>query len=280
MKSHAADFHGQRVLVTGASSGIGAGLAEEFARRGAVVGICARRESRLSGVLERCQSYSPQSSMWVTDLADPGQVDALADRVSEELGGVDILVNNAGIPKRRHVARLDPDTVDAVMRINFSSAVRLTLALLPGMVERRHGRVINISSVAATLSSPGESAYDASKAALAAFSEAMAVDLWGSGVRVLVVYPGLVDTELCTMVDNDPVVDSPAEPVPVSDVVSATFDAIGRDVTQVYVPQFFSDLAAGKAQDVDGFLAGAAAFVDGQLDGLLGRQKDEQTPVG
>src|SRR5579863_4304734 len=145
--------------------------------------------------------------MWVCDLSQPAAVDGLAEAARTELGGVDILVNNAGIPKRRHVTRLDNDTVEAVMRINYLSPVRLTLALLPGMLERGAGRIVNVSSIAATLSSPGESAYDASKAALTAFSEAMAVDLWDRGIRVLVVYPGLVDTELFGLPDNDPVVD-------------------------------------------------------------------------
>src|SRR5271154_4672174 len=122
----AIDFTGQRVLVTGASSGIGAGLAEEFARRGAVVGICARRRERLDEVLERCRVHSPDSRSWVSDLSDPAAVDSLAAAALDELGGVDVLVNNAGIPKRRHVTRLDPATVESVMNINFFSPVRLT----------------------------------------------------------------------------------------------------------------------------------------------------------
>ena len=91
------------------------------------------------------------------DLSDPSAVDDLAAAALDELGGVDVLVNNAGIPKRRHVTRLDPATVESVMNINFFSPVRLTLALLPHMLERDSGRIVNISSVAATLSSPGES---------------------------------------------------------------------------------------------------------------------------
>ena len=142
--------------------------------------------------------------MWVVDLADPAAVDRLAGDAADELGGVDILVNNAGIPKRRHVTALDIATVEAVMSLNFLSPARLTLALLPQMLERGSGRIVNVSSVAAPLSSPGESAYDASKAALAVFSEAMAVDLWDTGVNVTVVYPGVVDTELFTLPDNDP----------------------------------------------------------------------------
>ena len=115
------DLQGQRVLVTGASSGIGAGLAEGFAKRGAVVGICARRQDRLDEVLARCQQHSPDSRRWGADLSDPAEVDRVADAALAELGGVDILVNNAGIPKRRQVDRLDPATVEAVMNINSSA---------------------------------------------------------------------------------------------------------------------------------------------------------------
>jgi len=259
-----ADWAGRRVLVTGASSGIGAGLAEEFARRGAVVGICARRSDRLLEVLRRCQSHSPGSRMWVTDLTIPSAVDALAAAALDELGRVDLLVNNAGIPKRRHVTRLDPATVESVMNVNYLSPVRLTLALLPAMVGRGEGRIVNVSSIAATLSSPGESAYDASKAALMAFSEAMAVDLWDTGVKVLVVYPGLVDTELFSLPDNDPVLNTPVSPIPVSELVGAVFDALDNDAAQVYVPAWFGEVAAQKAGDVAAFLAGTAAFVAGQ----------------
>lgn len=262
-----ADWAGQRVLVTGASSGIGAGLAEEFSRRGAVVGICARRQDRLAEVLERCREHSPDSRMWVADLSDPAAVDGLAAAALDELGGIDVLVNNAGIPKRRHVTRLDPATVEAVMNINFFSPVRLTLALLPSMLERGSGRIVNVSSVAATLSSPGESAYDASKAAVTAFSESMAIDLWKTGIKVLVVYPGLVDTELFTLPDNDPVLDPTMVPIPVSELVSAVFDALDRGAVQVYVPDWFADLASGKAANVEGFLSGAAEFVAQQSKG-------------
>jgi short-subunit dehydrogenase len=260
------DYAGQRVLVTGGSSGIGAGLAEEFARRGAVVGICARRQDRLDEVLARCRRYSPESRRWVCDLADPSAVDRLARTALDELGGVDILVNNAGIPKRRHVSRLDPETVEAVMNINFFSLVRLTLALLPTMLERDRGRIINVSSVAATLSSPGESAYDASKAAVTAFSEAMAIDLWQTGVDILTVYPGLVDTELFSLPDNDPVV-AAVEAVPVSELVDGVFAALDEGSVQVYVPAYFAELASGKAGNVQRFLSGTAKYLADQKSG-------------
>lgn len=253
------DLRGKRVLVTGASSGIGAGLAEAFAQRGAVVGICARRQDRLDEVLARCHQHSPASRRWVTDLSEAGAVDRLADAALQELGGVDVLVNNAGIPKRRKVAALDNETVEAVMNINFFSPTRLTLRLLPHMLERGTGQIINVSSIAATLSSPGEAAYDASKAALTAFSEAMAIDLWQTGIKVLVVYPGVVDTDLFSLPDNDPV-PVPVEPVPVSELVDGVLQALESGAAEVYVPGYFKDIAVQKAADVAAFQAGCADY--------------------
>ena len=254
------DVTGKRVLLTGGSSGIGAELAVTLARAGATVGISGRNKERLAAVLEECHEHRPDARMWVADLAEPSEVDRLASVALEELGGVDVLVNNAGIPKRKHVTKLDPETVDLVTRVNYLSPVRLTLALLPQMLERGEGRIVNISSVAATLSSPGESAYDASKAALTVFSEAMAVDLWDTGVKVLVVYPGIVDTPLFQVPDNDPF-DAQIEPITTAELVAALLDGLARDLVQVYAPAYFAELASGKAANVEGFLAGSAEWV-------------------
>lgn len=259
------EWGSRRVLVTGASSGIGAGLAEALAQAGAVVGICARRQDRLAEVLERCRAHSPRSAMWTADLSRPGAPEALAAQVEDELGPLDAVVNNAGIPKRRHVLRLDVATVESVMQVNYLAPVRLTLAVLPGMVERGEGLIINISSVAATLSSPGESAYSASKAALAVFSESMAIDVWDRGVRVMVVYPGVVDTELFAQPDNDPF-SAPVEAISVAQAVAAVLDGVAGGARQVYVPEWFEQIAASKAQDVGGFLSGSAAFVRQQAE--------------
>jgi short-subunit dehydrogenase len=224
------------------------------------VGIVARRADRLAEVLERCKEHSPSSRMWVADLADHGAVDALAVAAMTELGGVDVLVNNAGIPKRRHVTALDAATVDAVMNINYSSPVRLTLALLPQMLERGEGRIVNVSSVAATLSPPGEAAYAATKAAMTVFSESMAIDLWDTGVKVTVIYPGVVDTELFTLPDNDPFT-AQVESITVEEAVTTILAGVAADAAQVYVPAWFGDVASSKAANVEQCLAGTAEYV-------------------
>jgi short-subunit dehydrogenase len=257
------DLQGCRTLVTGGSSGIGAGLAVALAERGAVVGICARRAERLSEVVGTCMEHSPDSRMWVVNLADPDAADQLAVDVMDAFGGVDLLVNNAGIPKRRHTTALDIDTITAVMHVNYLSPMRLTLDLLPQMLARGSGTVVNISSIAAKLSAPGEAAYDASKAALTAFSEAMAVDLWESGIKVMTVYPGVIDTELFTLPDND-VPDLPVPAEPVSVAVDAILAGLETGAAQVWVPEYFKDIAASKEQDVAAFLAGTAAYLRDQ----------------
>jgi short-subunit dehydrogenase len=261
----ALDLEGCRTLVTGASSGIGAGLAEALAERGAVVGICARRADLLSDVVGRCMKHSPDSRMWVVNLADINAVDQLAVDVQDAFGGIDLLVNNAGIPKRRQVTALDIDTITAVMHVNYLSPIRLTMALLPQMLARGAGTIVNISSIAAKLSAPGEAAYDASKAALTAYSEAMAVDLWNTGVNVMVVYPGVIDTELFSLPDND-VPDLPIEAEPVSVAVDAILAGLEAGAAQVFVPEWFHGVIANKEKDVAAFLEGTAAYLRDQKE--------------
>ncbi|HEX5616266.1 MAG TPA: SDR family oxidoreductase [Acidimicrobiia bacterium] len=256
--SEAYDLRDKRVLVTGGSSGIGAALAEGFAARGAVVGICARRRDRLDTVLGRVRAHQPASMAWTIDLADLDGLEAFAASVEADLGGVDVVVHNAGIPKRRTVFDLTPDVVESVMRINYLSPARLTLTLLPTLVARR-GRIVFVSSVAARLSPPGEAAYAASKAALSAWAESLQVDLRDTGVRTHVVNPGIIDTELFQLPDNDPSV-APIDPLPVDAIVEPVLSMIERGDFEVYVPEWFADVVASKYRDVGAFLEGSIAW--------------------
>lgn len=257
------DLTGKRVLVTGASSGIGAALAVGFARRGATVGICARRQAGLDATLAAVREFAPDSRAWSVDLADLEGIAAFATRVVDELGGVDVLVNNAGIPKRRGLTDLDPATVEAVMSINYFSPVRLTLALLPELIARS-GRIVTISSVAARLSPPHEGAYGASKSAISTFMECAHIDLAlaGHDVRVLLVNPGVIDTELFHLPDNEPSM-APLDALPVGAIVEPVLGALEADTREIFVPEWFQEIAAGKAGDVGAFLDGSIAWARG-----------------
>ncbi len=255
---------GKNVLVTGASTGIGAALAVGFAEAGATVGICARRATELGEVLEQVQEHAPASRMWTVDLDDLDGLEAFAAEVSVDMGGIDILVNNAGIPKRRNVTALDGDTVEAVMRLNYFSPVRLMLAFLPELIERS-GRIVNISSVAARLGPPGEAAYTASKAALTGFSESMQVDLGVAGhdVQIHVVNPGVIDTRLFQLPDNDRSI-TPIEALPTSAMVEPVLAALDAGTFEIYVPGWFADIVGARFPDTGAFLAGSIAWAKQQ----------------
>lgn len=263
---------GRSALVTGASSGIGAAVAEALAEAGARVGLVARRADRLEQVLARCREHSPGSAMWTADLADLDALPALAAAAEDALDGVDVLVNNAGMPKRRRVQDLSPAEAGDVMRLNYSSPVRLTLALLPGMLARGHGHLVAVGSVAARLGPPHEAAYAASKAALTAFWESMTVDLDGTGVHVHVVQPALIDTELFALPGNEPPLSDLSDALPPGDVAEAVLGVLGDGRFERYVPDWFADMASGKAADVETFVAGVKEWTRARLEtrGFIG----------
>ena len=249
---------GQRVLITGASSGIGAALARRLAAQGAVVGLIARREGRLAEVLADCRKTSPASTMWVADLGDTSTLGELAVLAWDTLGGIDVLVNNAAIPKRRNVTALNPAEVEAVMRVNFFGPMHLTLALLPRMLERKAGMIVNVSSVGGRLGIIHESAYCASKFALCGWSESMAVDLHGTGISVKLIEPGPVDTEIWDQPDNDePLYEGPK--FTADEVAQGVVAALGTDRFEHYIPDMKAVVDVMNA-DIDSYIVGAAAM--------------------
>jgi short-subunit dehydrogenase len=249
---------GKRVLVTGASSGIGAALARRLAADGAVVGLVARRPERLAEVLADCRRTSAASTMWVADLAETATVGQLALRAWDDLGGIDVLVNNAAIPKRRTVDALDPAEVETVMRVNFFAPMRMTLAVLPRMLARGDGVIVNVSSMGGRLGIIHEAAYCASKFALCGWSESMAVDLYDTGVSVRLIQPGPVDTEIWDQPDNeDPLYDGPKAPA--EEVADGIIAALDSDSFEHYVPDMKAVVDAKNA-DLDGYIAGAASM--------------------
>ena len=148
------------------------------------------------------------------------------------------------------------------MAINYFSPVRLTLALLPGIVERQ-GRIVNISSIAARLGPGTESAYSATKAAITAWSESIAVDLAlaDTGVKVHVVNPAIIDTDLFHLPDNDPTIADLSMALPVEAMVEPVVEQLRSGEFEIYVPEWFRDIVAGKLENPDQFLEGSIAYL-------------------
>jgi len=245
-------------LVTGASSGIGAATARALAARGVTVGIVARRSERLAEVLEACRSHAPDSRSWVADLSGPAGAAALAEEAWETFGRLDVLVNNAGIPMRRPVTRISLEEVERVMRVNYLSPVAMTLAVLPRMIERGSGTIVNVSSLGGRLGITTEAAYSASKFALCGFSEAMAADLHGTGVKVRLVLPGAIDTEIWDQPGNDPAFYT-GPLTPADEVANGIVDAIDSDQFEHYLPDMKAVVEL-KTADFDSFLTGMLAM--------------------
>jgi short-subunit dehydrogenase len=256
---------GASILVTGASSGIGAALAPILAERGATVGIVARRADRLAEVLEQCRAYSPESRLWAADLGDLDRAEQVALEAWDAFGGLDVLVNNAAIPKRTRVTDLTPLDVQHVMDVDFHSPVRMGLALLPRMLERGRGQVMFVSSMGGRIPIMNESAYNAAKYAMCGFAEAMLLDLTGTPVEVKLVLPGPIETEIWDQPDNVPALID-VEKVPAAECAAGIADAIEDDGFEYYVPPVFPGgidakaIAVGKTQSCDQYLRGMGEF--------------------
>lgn len=246
------------VLVTGASSGIGAATAVSLGGRGARVGLVARRADRLEQVRElTLAAGAAQCETWVCDLGDLDAAVATALDAEERFGGLGVLVNNAGIPKRVAVADLTAEQVDETMRVNFTSPTRMTLALLPRFIARDRGVIVNVSSLGGRLGIKGEAAYCASKFALAGWSEAMAADLWSTGIDVRLVHPGPIDTEIWDQPGNAPA-DYAGPFEPPSAVADAIIAAIESDHFEHYVPDMLA-IVEFKTAQIDTFIEGVAS---------------------
>jgi short-subunit dehydrogenase len=183
-------------VVTGASSGIGRQLAVDLARRGATVLGLARRKELLDELRAQLETWSPESDTIVCDVGDTDSYARALAGIESERGRIDILVNNAGIEQLTPVDDGMSPAYRRIMDVNFFAAVAGTLAVLPGMKRRGEGVVVNVSSDSARAPEAGHGAYSASKAALSAFSESVAHEVFASGVRVHVLYPAWVPTAM------------------------------------------------------------------------------------
>jgi len=252
-------YRGSRALVTGASSGIGADVAVALAQRGVNVALTARRREQLDVVAERCRDHGVSAHVLPADLGDLDAAGAVGRRAIEALGGLDLLVNSAGAPRRVHAARLTFAQVEETMRVNYLGTMAVIYAVLPHMLEKKKGRIVNVSSIAGRLPAPREMAYAASKAALTMASEVLAEDLMGTGIRIHVIHPGVIDTPLWDAEGQEA---SPfrGAPTPVGEVTAAILKQLDTGAFDAYVPRKFRLAVISKPLLGDRFVASSSNY--------------------
>jgi len=187
------DLTGRKALVTGASGGIGEAIARQLHSRGATVGLHGTRVERLEAL---AADLGERVMMFPADLSDRDAVSALGKTVEEQLEGVDILVNNAGITKDGLFVRMTDDAWDQVLEVDLTAAFRLTRELAHPMMKRRHGRIINITSVVGVAGNPGQANYCAAKAGMIGFSKSLAQEIATRNVTVNCVAPGFIESAM------------------------------------------------------------------------------------
>ena len=195
-------LQGRLALVTGASSGIGEATALRLAEAGAEVILAARRTDRLQALVERIAASGATAHALCLDVADQGAVQAMAESLRQRHGQLDILVNNAGVMLLSPIAQADPNEWRAMIEINLLGLMAVTQAVLPLMPRTGTGHVVNIASLAGRIANPNASAYAATKFGVVAFSESLRREVFGDKIRVTVIEPGLVVSELQDHITN------------------------------------------------------------------------------
>ena len=195
------DLTGKSALVTGASGGIGQGIAQALAAAGAKVALSGTREEKLASV---AAAIAGETVIVPANLSDAGAVDGLIKAAEDALGtGVDILVNNAGITKDTLALRMKAEDWQTVLDVNLTAAFKLAKNCLRGMMKRRSGRIINITSVVGVTGNPGQANYCASKAGMIGFSKSLAQEVANRGVTVNCVAPGFIASAMTGVLTDE-----------------------------------------------------------------------------
>ncbi len=188
---------GRVALVTGASRGIGRTIALQLADAGARVALLSRTETSVQEVARAIESQYPGQSMSFTgDVADPKLADHVVAKIVEQWGQLDILVNNAGITRDTLLLRMSDEDWDSVLNTNLKGAFLFTRAVLKPMMRQRWGRIVNISSVSGLTGNVGQANYSASKAALIAFTQTVAMEMGSRNITCNAIAPGLIETDM------------------------------------------------------------------------------------
>lgn len=262
-------WDGSVAIITGASKGIGAAVARMASDHGARVGLIARSRGDLDQVAE---ALAGPVAVATADVADRAAVTDAIDALTDELGPADILVNNAGIGSYRSFVEEDDDRFEELLRVNYLGTIWPTRAVLPGMLERRRGHIVNVASIAGRLGAPFESAYAASKFAVVGMSEALAVEVGPLGVQVSLVHPGPVAT---TFFDTRGVPYQRRFPRPVAPerVAGAVIAAVERRRFEQIIPRWLRVATITRAIAPAVYVRGASREFGDEV-AALGRRLD------
>jgi 3-oxoacyl-[acyl-carrier protein] reductase len=187
-------LEGEIALVTGATRGIGAAIADELAAQGAKVVGTATSEAGAQAIAQRLSAQGGAGR--VLDVTDGAAVDGLIEAIVKEHGGLSILVNNAGITRDQLLMRMKDEDWQAILDTNLTSVYRASKAVMRGMMKARKGRIVSIASVIGLTGNPGQANYAAAKAGIIAFSKSLAREIGSRGITVNVVAPGFIDTDM------------------------------------------------------------------------------------
>ncbi|MGD2129240.1 MAG: 3-oxoacyl-ACP reductase FabG [Lysobacterales bacterium] len=193
---------GQVAIVTGASRGIGAAIADSLAAAGAKVAGTATSQAGAEAIAQRLEAIAPGCLGEVLDVNDAEGASTLVERVATAIGVPTILVNNAGVTRDQILMRMKEDEWDTVIETNLRSVFRLSKACLRGMMKARGGRIISISSVVGAMGNPGQTNYAAAKAGMMGFTRSLAREIGSRNITVNVIAPGFIDTDMTRALDE------------------------------------------------------------------------------
>jgi 3-oxoacyl-[acyl-carrier protein] reductase len=241
------DLTGKTALVTGATGGIGGSIARALHRQGATVALSGTRKEVLEAL---AHDLGERAFVCPADLSDTASVEALVPAAEAAMGSLDILVNNAGLTRDGLFMRMKDEDWDLVLRVNLDAAFRLSRSAIRGMMKRRWGRIVSITSVVGTTGNPGQANYAASKAALVGMSKALAAEVASRNITVNCVAPGFISTPM-TDVLNDKQKETILTSVPANRL--GTPDEIGASV--VYLASQEASYVTGQTLHVNGGMA-------------------------